>query len=152
MDVPTTTPPTVQHGTSKSLTKRMIGVTTESDSVFDKEAEFKKFQANYEPSGELADKAKRDEAALKNASTLLQSAANTMSNKVIALQKVTAEASRMFDNLYTIEQGITSSLAAIKEENETMRDWWNGQFENVQQLMLMLTAMGFEIQLPNDKD
>jgi len=123
-----------------------------TDDLFDKKAAFEKFKEGYEPPDELASKAKRDEAALENASTVLQSAANTLSNKVIAIQQVTAEASKMFDNLYTLEQGITSSLKAIELENDIMRTWWDEQFENVQQLILKMTAMGFEIELPDVKD
>ncbi len=112
---------------------------------------FKKFKETWEPSDELADKAKTEEKSLKIRLTLteaaLQSAITELTAKTVALQKVVRKLVKTEERITDFDRRIEVRFTNLEGKIDETREWWDDKTDEIRKLMAIMVSMGFEINL-----
>jgi len=116
-------------------------------SDFDKDAAFEKFKETWEPSDELADKAKAEEKRLKQTETVLKSVAADLTKKIAELHEANVHLRDTVGALRDSNADIKQKMGNLENQIDSVVGWWDDKTNEIRQMMAMMAAMGFEIDL-----
>ena len=112
---------------------------------------FEKFKEDWDPKDEYAKQAKKDEErgvrSLEMLDSALKEATKNTTAVVSLLQTQTHELRLCVNDLMKDKQAIVSSNNEMISHNNAMMVWWEKQNELINKQMVMMAAMGFELDL-----
>ncbi len=108
---------------------------------------FKKFKETWEPSDELADKAKAEEKDLKRTEPVLTSVDANLRTKIKDLQTVSTDLRITARQLQDTNIQLSQRMELLENEIRDTRAWWDSKTDEIRKLMAMMMVLGFEINL-----